>query len=81
MKYTVHGISTSGWEIDFETSAPTDRSVWQQALEVIGDPSTEFKTVEQSQRVLAIHPETHRCKFCPPESEPPPEAEADQGDG
>jgi hypothetical protein len=63
LKYTVHGMSVLSWMMDFETEAPTDRDVWNEAAEQ--SSQVESQVMEQSNRILAVHPSELRCGLCP----------------
>ena len=81
MKYIAHGISMTGWmqEFETETDEPTKAQAWNEAAARIDD--TEARVIENTTRLLNVHPADQRCGYCPVEgSAPEPDPNEGKGD-
>lgn len=81
MKYTVHGMSMLGWLMEFESESKDQATVWNEAASASSEE--ESRVMEQTNRVVAVHPVEMRCAMCPADVKPKmpkPPAPADGSD-
>jgi pyruvate/2-oxoglutarate/acetoin dehydrogenase E1 component len=71
MKHVAHGVSMTGWMMTFESEEVEPSVLWNEAVSKL-DTDTQSRIVEQTNRMISVHPEAQRCGMCPipPEVKP-----------
>jgi hypothetical protein len=74
-------MSITGWMLEFESESEDKTTIWNDGGQALDDKANESRIVEQTTRLMAVHPADQRCGLCPVPTSDPQEPGPDPNEG